>query len=288
MESTKRASIVSYNISGLQLRSLFDYDPTEYWDTSLVVTLSEHIKDFLNLSHNEVNRFYHSSPEDWVENQNPALYHVYRMFKLLWLARDIASKDIQESPVQIFKTKRGYNCHPGSDKRHVITLLQPLKTVRCFYIWYPELDPNPWHENIEYTNIEAMDNFVDLFYRADHESFRFETHSARFKNGDFLVSDGHIAPFATGANGIISHHKYNGNTHFEHLSYRDGIHREAMNDARHLLDEIFLDDSGNFHLGEFKFKLVNDVWIPDKFLNIPSSLIDADWKDDNQSLMFKL
>ena len=289
MQTTNRASIVSFNISGNQLRSLFDYDPTEYWDTSLVVTLSEHIKDFLNLTAEEVSKFYTSDPGDWNESENPALYHTYRLFKLLWLARDIKNKDVQESPVQIFKTKRGYNCHPGSDKRHVITLLQPLEIVRCFYIWYPELDPEPWHHNIEYADVESIDQFVELFYRADHETFTFGTHDASFEHGKFTVSDNHISPFATGANQIISHHKYNGETYFEHLSYRDGIHRESMNNSRYLLDEIYLDADNVFHLGEFTFRLINDTWIPESYLNSPKSLIDTEWQHDAaKTLSFKL
>lgn len=276
MSISGRAEIVAYEIPGTKLRSLFDYDPTDYWNTCLAVTLSDHIKDFLELTLEEVNRFYTSDPGDWNESKNPALYHTYRLFKLLWLARDIASKNIQESPVQMFKTKRGYNCHPGSDKRHVITMLQPLDSVRCFYIWYPELDPDPWHHNIEHTKIRTTQQFVDLFPRCDHETFVFGTESASYTKGNFTVSNGHIYPFAEGANQIIQS-KYTEEKEFLHISYRDGIHRESMNNSRHLLDEIYLDEHNIFHLGEFKFHLVNDIWIAEQFLDAPTSLIDTSW-----------
>lgn len=288
MSSSGRAEIVAYDVSGNDLRSLFDYDPTDYWNTSLVTTLSDHINEFIELEDSDIERFYKTEPTDWSHHKSPAIYHTYRLFKLLWLARDIREKNVQESPVQMFKIRRGYSCHPGSDKRLVISLLEPMKTVRCFYIWYPELDPEPWHHTIEHRTIRDTQDFVDLFYRADHETFTFGTHDAIYKNGEWNMSDVHIEPFARGMGEILKK-KNSGDVVLPHLSYKDGIHRAAMFEAKELVKEIYLDDSGTFHLGEFKFECINSTWIPVHFLNRPNSLIDTNWQNDNRyNLSIKL
>lgn len=283
MDETGRAQIIKFDIPGEQLRKLFDHDVQDFWNTSLIVSLSEHIDEFINIGQDKKDEFMQMDNSQWSKLDGDK-YTCYRMFKLLWLARDIKQKNVQEAPVQIFKSKHGYNCHPGSDKRFIITLLQPLESVRCFYIHYPELDPTPYHANLPHTVISDPNDFVRMFYRADHETFTFGTESATFCDNDLHLSDDHIYPFAAAA-----HRIYKGFFNKEypekplqiyeellHISYRDAIHRRGMMEQLELLNEIYV-DGDTFHLGEFKFVRMNGIWTPEEYSHFPKSLIDQNW-----------
>lgn len=292
MERTDRARILKFTTSGKKLYSLFDSDPISAGETSMIGVLSKKIEAFKNVPQSTKNWFkYESYPRDWSHNDgNADVYLCYQMFKLLWLARDIREKE-QEAPVQLIQAGRNYHCHPGSDKKHVITLLQPMDEVRCFYIWYPELDPDPWVWTQPYEEIHTMEEFVEMFPRADHNTFTFEHGSVRFTADDWESTTNHFNPFADGAfkgckkYGKIRSDKFD--LTLEHLSYKDAVHRMGMFESRHMIDDIYFEDDRTFILGDFKFIRLDDgTWYPEKFLNKPSSLIDTTWRHDPDRAIF--
>lgn len=291
MESTNRAKIVAFNVPGIQLRQIFDVDPTDYWGTSTIATLSEAIEDFIAVPEEKKERF--RNLQDVADlggyGADGDIYACYRLFKLTWLAHDIKRQSVQESPVQIFWNNRGYLCHPGSDKRMIITYLQPLDEVRCFYIWYPELDPTPFHQTIEHREINTIQEFVDLFYRADHPTMHFGVYTATYENGGGHWSDPHINAFGRGTLRTLKRQLKDPtfSTTFEHLSYRDAVHRHAMIQEKDLINTIYLDDDGTFHMGDFTLINVAGQWIYDKFVSAPASLIDTNWIDTNHPISFK-
>lgn len=290
MESTQRCKIVSFNVSGTELRQLFDIDPTDYWGTSSVATMSEAIDEFIAVPPEKLTKFKNAQEVGDLAGYggDDDLYACYRLFKLAWLAEDIATKNVQEAPVQIFWNNRGYLCHPGSDKRLVITYLQPMESIRCFYIWYPELDPEPWHLTHEHNEVNTIQEFVDLFYRCDHPTFNFGVYTATYENGDGHWSDPHINAFGRGTLRTLKKELKDPNFYatFEHLSYRDAVHRHGMIERKDIINTIYLDDNNIFHMGEFKFVNENGIWIYDKCLNRPASLIDTNWKYDPTSALF--
>lgn len=291
MTNTGRAQIVSFNLSGHELRKIFDVDPTDYWGTSTVATMSEAIDEFIAVPPEKLEKFKNAQEVGDLAGYggDDDLYACYRLFKLAWLARDIARQDTQEAPVQVFWNSRGYLCHPGSDKRLVITYLQPLESVRCFYIWYPELDPEPFHHTIEHTVISDTQQFIDLFYRADHPTMNFGVYTATYENGEGSWSDPHINAFGRGTLRTLKQQLKDPSFRatFEHLSYRDAIHRHAMITEKDIINTIFLDESNKFHLGDFSFTNVNGTWIYDKFISAPSSLVDTSWTKTDNNLTFK-
>lgn len=45
-----------------------------------------------------------------------------------------------------------------------------------------------------------------------------------------------------------------------------------------MIDDIYFKNDWTFQLGEFKFLLVNDTWLPESFVKAPKSLIDSKYK----------
>jgi hypothetical protein len=289
MERTDRARIFSFETSGNTLYSLFDSDPISAGETSMIRVLNEKIESY-RLVDEKTKRFFkeESYPKDWI-GDNPELYNCYQMFKILWLARDIKSRDRQEAPIQLIQMGRNYHCHPGSDKKYVITLLQPLASVRGFYIWYPELDPAPWIWTQPYEEVKSPEEFIAMFDRADHNTFTLEHGTVTFTHDEFQCQT-HFEPFANGAHKACK--KYgkirNNNFHLEleHLSYKDAVHRMGMFENRNFIDDIFFENEDVFRLGDFKFLKINGIWTPEKFINAPASLIDTEWKHDPDRAIF--
>lgn len=288
MERTDRARVFSFEASGKTLYSLFDSDPMSAHDTSMLTILHQKIERYAAVDE-ETKRFFkeESYPRDWVGKSD--IYTCYQLFKILWLARDIKERDRQEAPIQLIQTGRNYHCHPGSDKKYVITLLQPLEKVRCFYIWYPELDPVPWVWTQPYKEVQSPEEFIDMFDRADHNTFNLEHGVVRFTPDDYECPE-HFNPFANGAHkackkyGKIRSDKFD--LELEHLSYRDAVHRMGMFENKQLIDEIYFEDENIFHLGEFKFIKVDGIWTPEKYMNKPKSLIDTEWRHDEDRAIF--
>lgn len=294
MERTDRARIFSFEASGKTLYSLIDSDPIESRTTNMISVLSSNIESFINTP-DDIKKYFRdeSDPRDWSRansNGDEGLYACYRIFKTLWLARDIREKDRQEAPVQLIQTGRNYHFHPGSDKKHVITLLQPLESVRCFYIWYPELDPAPWVWTQPYEEIKNQEDFINLFDRVDHGTFKFEHGTVTFNKEDWASTRNHFKPFAAGAlkacrkYGKMRSDKFH--LELEHLSYHDAVHRMGMYESTWMIDDIYLENEHTFMLGDFKFIKIDGTWMPEKFLNKPTSLVDSEWRHDPDRAIF--
>lgn len=115
--------IYKFTMDSQELRALFDYDPTDYSNTCMISTLSEYIEKFLEIPTAKKEEFLLCRDYNWYESEDPDLYSCYQMYKILWLCEDIKING-QQAPVQFIKTSGTYLCHPGSDKRYAITLLE--------------------------------------------------------------------------------------------------------------------------------------------------------------------
>ena len=286
---TSRAKVVKFESSGTELRSLFDADPKSKTHGDMIRLLSEKIERFRNMDPNTIDYFVNRSmPREWTGNTD--IYLCYQLFKLLWLSKDIKLNG-QEAPIQLYTSGRGYQSHPGSDKKFIISFLQPLETVRCFYIWYPELDQTPWHWTLPYTEVDTPEEFCDMFPQIKHDTFELEHCNVTITNSDIDVEGNyHFKPFATGAHKACVKLKKIKHPDFKlelpHLSYRDGVHRMGMFKDKSIFNEIRFEND-NFYLGDFKFIQYNNLWYPEKFYNFPESLQDTNHKyDGNRSLHF--
>lgn len=299
--------IVKFNLTSTQMRSLFDKDVHDYWDTSIITALSIMIQQYIdNINeHDRRDEFInHTHPGLWSWHSDRDLYLIYQLFKIAWLKHDIRKNGIQ-APVQILKTVESYHCHPGSDKKYALTILDQLDEIPCFYIHYPDLDPSPFFLNHPHEYIDTPEQFADIFEMAEAPSFDFEWGKVAITRESDIIGDhpkyksmDHFYSFSFNVADIWRKREMRTKIpfvdhHYQFLSYHDSIHREQMNQQKELVNEIYLKDDNTFVLYDTVFDLVKygkkRLWIPQAFNNWPTSLIDDKWQhNDKTALKFKL
>jgi hypothetical protein len=305
LDKNPEIKIINLNLSATKMRSLFDKDVHSYWETSTVSALSEMIDRYINVDDEVKQEFIEeSSSATWSET-NRDLYLVYQMYKISWLKEDIKKNGVQ-APVQIHKSVESYHCHPGSDKKYALTMLDQVQQIPCFYIWYPDLDPDPFFKVYEYTTLDTPEQFADIFEKCEDPTFSFEwgkvqiTRSPNSKVGDHPEYKGknHFYAFMFNAADIYRKQEMRGqNTWYDrelqYLSYHDSIHRTQMEKNKNAIDDIFQVDEETFNLRGTMFNLYKyqdkSIWLPETFNNFPSSLVDTKWQDKPEtSLKFSL
>jgi len=302
LEQNPTVKVVAFNVSSRELRSIVDKDMSEYWHTSALSHLAQLIDAFNDLDQDVLDRFPQTGPEDWDEWNDRDLYICYQLFKLSWLTQDIKKNGIQ-APVQFLKTVESYHCHPGSDKKVALTILDQHDSVPCFYIHYPEMDPYPIYEHLEHRVIENVQEFIDLFEKADNETFQIDVSDVSFtQNEDGENVDwkciGHFNPFGEYSSTVFRKQRIRHGINqvpitFKHMSYHDRIHRLQMANEMEIFHNIGLISDDVFNLNGvklFKTKIGDSyTWIPESFRNFPSSMYDENWtRDDHKALSWQL
>lgn len=273
--------VFQFSMDPESVRALFDYDPCEFEDTCMVTTLSEYIDIFNTVSEDKKVQFLCSENSNWYRSNDEDLYTCYQLFKILWLCQDI-KKNGQQAPIQFIKTNESYLCHPGSDKRYAISLLEPIDTIQCFYIYYPEIDYD-LDIPAKLNQISDPDEFISLFSQANQQTFHIEGGDVSLKSDGSYKSCDHFEPFAREACGSkMCMDKTEWEIQVPHLSYRDRIHREKMLSDLEIFSQIVQVEDDEFHLGEYKFFKIDGIWTPERFANKhPESLIDKNFTFDS-------
>jgi hypothetical protein len=279
-DTTGRARVYKFSVPGDKLERLLAAD-TQQFASATHTGLSDMITNFLSVSPESLHFFKnYSVPSDW-NSRHPDLYACYRICKALWLCDDVARNGIQ-APMQLIQYGRGYQTHPGSDKKFVITVLEPQPSIPMFYIWYPELDPAPWIWTVAHQEIATPQDFCDMFVNADHPTFQFKYNEVALQETDVECSDTHLMPWAQGAHYACQEYgriKPGFNVRLPTISYTDAVHRQGMyTDAHRLIDQARQTSEDVFWMGKHRFIKYQGIWILDRFLNLPSSLVDADWQ----------
>lgn len=292
MTQTGRARIYRFDVSSVELYKLLAYEPIGVFEKSMHQSMSDLIDSYLDISPEKVQHFIkHSEPNEWYAH-NSDLYICYRMLKLLWLCEDVKGNGIQ-APMQLIQHGRQYRSHPGSDKKFALTFLDQHHNVPMFYIWYPELDPAPWIWTIPHQEVKTPAEFCEMFVNVFHTSFDIKYCDVTFTNDDIdFNNDHHFHPWAEGA--LAACKKYGKvkegakfNLTLPTLSYTDGVHRAGGHaDIEHVMKKIRHQD-GIFHFGDYKFVHYNNLWVLDRYLNLPTSLVDTDWCwDESRAIYF--
>jgi hypothetical protein len=288
LEENPQAKVVKFKASSTELRQLFDKDCHAFYEAGVVANLSMLIDRFKQVPADIVEEFITSTRnEDWYKWNNEDYYACYQMLKILWLDRDI-KKNGQQAPVQIIKTIESYHCHPGSDKKYAMTLLNPLDSIDCFYIWYPQLDPDPWFNIIDYQEVKTPEEFVDMFSMADHKTFYFEHGTVDFHETGYDTDVEHFRPMADAASDLLLKIAKREGVKapvfsVDHLSYRDSVHRHQMEQVTDLLRQVYFINDEHFRMGEYDFSWDDKlkIWIPDFKTTFPKSLWDPDYQGES-------
>ena len=290
MRQSGRAKIFRFNVAGADLFRLLSYDAEGSLSRGMHKTTSDMIDDFLSVDAEQLDFFVNNSTiSDW-NSDNPEMYACYRILKTLWLSEDVAKNGVQ-APMQLIQYGRNYQTHPGSDKKLVITHINPCPNIPMFYIWYPEMDSAPWVWTVQHTEVRTPEEFCDMFVNAEHPSFQIKYSEINFNHDGWINHEPHLDPWAVGVHATLRKYgKLNPdlNLTLPTVSYTDSVHRlGGHQEIKRLMALVKRTGEDVFWLGDNrKFIRYNGVWILDRFLNFPVSLVDQDWCWDQDRAIY--
>ena len=285
--TTGRAQVIHIKSNSRQLRSLLDPITNGGRIGSAMQGFSDQIEHFRQLDAETKQRF--AECEHWEWNNDEDLYACYRIAKKLWLLNDIRDNGIM-APMQIINSGRYYTCHPGGDKKIATVFLQDLEEIELFYIWYPEVDQQPFFWSYDnWQQIHTPKQLASIFKKSDDPRFNWHYEEVVYTAGDegYEYKDDQFGPWAKGmAKWLRKFGKYKSNPSkfrlvLPSLSYTDTIHREAMIEygPQKILNQcVFKGDI--FMMGDLMFKKKADGWLYEGFDHYPKSLVDTDFRHD--------
>ena len=274
-DTTAQARVYSFEVPSSQLHSILDHDTSFYYETSIRAVFSNNIEKYVTMDKEVIDRFYNTHWGNFNEYDDPDLYFVYQMHKILWLANDIKKRG-QVMPIQLIQTGRTYGAHPGSDKKIAMLLFNPQVNIKGFYIHYPVVDPDPWIWTIENDEIKNAQDFVEMFPHRDDKSFLLTVDDINFTEHGYTLNDSHMVPWAEGIEMGIR--KY-GNKRpglditLKTISYRDAVHRKAMAKSADMFKSLNINvDGDRFEFGDWVFFKRNGMWVEHRELSYGSPL----------------
>lgn len=182
-------------------------------------------------------------------------YHIKRVFKIAWLIKSLKENG-NKNPIQLLQSENGkYFCHPGTDRSLILTYIDPVDTINGFYIWYHDLDPNPFLLDFNHEIIKNPFTFLSKFKFNKNLSFR------KIKMNKFLdVSDklNSNAMFLTAKNCF---EKIQKEYSVDFLSYYDNTQWKELR-KEFTLDNYVKISEEEITLIDIKFKKLKGMWIP--------------------------
>lgn len=183
-----------------------------------------------------------------------SLDEIKKSIKLSWLIKELRNKDLK-NPVQLLKKGKKYFCHPGTDRVLTSLYIFPKKFIKGFYIWYPNLDENPFIFDYEFYEVKNHINFLTKFKYS--KSFKFKSINL---NNDLDVSDKDVnsnAIFSTAKNCFIETDK-TFNSLF--LTYRDKMQYDKIKNLK-INDAIEFIDDNICNYGGVLFEKKKNIWV---------------------------
>ena len=209
-----------------------------HWHNALIEGLTVVIDNYLGAS-NRIKQRYASGELAREEGGNISFpeadtdaYELYRILKFQWLYESIKN-DCQHAPVQLIRTKHNkYRFHPGSDKTTSLYLLGKNQNVltNVFYIWYKDLDPNPFHLQLEHQVVKNPQEFADMFVKFNDPRFRIIEDIVSVYKDDCVCNEPHFNVFNEYVQNTLNKSDHNC-VEFEnrrHISYNDSVHHDGI------------------------------------------------------------
>lgn len=219
-----------------------------YLDYNIINTVSDRIEFAATLDLNNI-------PKQFDEDMYLDSYgtnQVKHLIKLGWLISELESNKI-DNPVQLLKSNDKYFCHPGTDRLIVATYIRPIEYVEGFYIWYSDIDKDPFILDYDYHEITNPISFAKLFKYS--KSFKFRS---AILTDTLDVSDGNGYAILHTAKTCFE--KTTKNFECAFLSYNDKMQLDNMNKLT-LSDVISFPDRDTCIFSNVTFKKKNGRWI---------------------------
>lgn len=303
MDTTGDAKAIHIKTTTSELRSVVCFgDYNNYFSRSLI-ELSKNIDKFIAAGEKTREDFFFSDPLDWTLDS--PLHPIYTMYKLAWLYKDIKLHGVRRAP-QLYKAGHMYSTHPGGDRKLVLLdIIEEDMPVDVFYIWYPKLDPAPWHWTQDYEELLEPTDIFKLLDLTGSDNFYFTGTSYTINaSGDSHIHNTDIDtsvihPLINSIHetavkqGIVKSDNWEANLHA--MSYTDRCHRNYLyNNQTELYNAIEIVNDHTIRLYDYEFNKqpwganYKEIWIPQRLKNpMPASLFDKKWTNSNATISFK-
>lgn len=191
---------------------------------------------------------------------------IKKLIKLGWLIDDIRKRQVK-NPLQLLYVGNGkYFCHPGTDRALATLYIDPVECVEGFYIWYPDIDPDPFILNYEHEEIK--DPFTLMFKFKSWNGVAFDEIKL---NKNINITDNNNQTIKRNLKGSYPHFstalycfkKTEKDFDFPFLTYIGMDHWTPVEEMQ-LSDVLDIEDEDTVFLSGIKFIKKNDVWIKDK------------------------
>ena len=84
------------------------------------------------------------------------------VLKLGWLIEDIMERGVI-TPFHLINSGNKYHCFQGTIRLLVTSYIWPSEFMEGYYLWYPDIDPNPFILDYEHREITNPIEFVKMF-----------------------------------------------------------------------------------------------------------------------------
>lgn len=228
----KNCKVIHFKVPTAVMVSYLDYD--------VVGRTSELIEKIRTLS-----------PEEKQDFEKTRL-----VLKLGWLIKDIMKRGVI-TPFHLINSGSKYHCFQGTTRVLVTTYIQPSDFIEGYFLWYPEMDPNPFILDYEHREITSPIEFVKLF--------RFKQTSITYTrlSNDLDVTDGaddKRGGFAQFRFAKACFEKTVGTYDVPFITGADREHWQVIKDLINI-DDIIQFKGDECILSNVRFKKINERWV---------------------------
>jgi hypothetical protein len=196
------------------------------------------------------NKYYGSEQE-----QN--YFKVKHILKLGWLITDLRQRGVQ-NPIQLINCgPNKYFCHPGTDRILITTYIEPTDFIQGFYLWYPNIDPNPFILDYEHYEITNPFDFVSMFKFSKSLAIKGVNISKDLDVSDKVVNKSN-SQFASAKQCFDKTGK---DYDFPFLSFSDKVHWDLIEQFQLLRHTISFQNEKECNLAGIKFTRVKGIWL---------------------------
>lgn len=193
---------------------------------------------------------------DTMLNDDRYYHNIKRIAKISWIITSL-NKNGLENPIQLLQSSSGkYFCHPGTDRAMVLTYIVPVEEICGFYIWYQDLDPEPFV--LDYTHMEISNPFKFLQKFKYNKNFSFKSIVMHEKLDVSDKINGN-AIFST-AKGCFC--KISNQFCKNFLTYYDSTQWKEISTVTNLAQLVNFKNTAECTIADVTFKKIDDHWIP--------------------------
>jgi hypothetical protein len=187
-------------------------------------------------------------------NRVPNSHEEKKILKLGWLIKDIVNNGVK-NPIQLIKSGEKYFCHPGSDRILVTSYIHPIE-ITGFYLWYRDLDKEPFILDYETVEIKNFLQFIKLFYKSKTLKF----YSAKIHNSLDTSDSDDLESKAVFDTAKTCFQKSKNNFNYNFITYQDKM--QWIETKKLKLNDVimFINDTECVY-GGVRFLKKNNYWI---------------------------